>query len=156
MKEISHSPGMPRPLCRHSWDGFRSYSEGEHALLVMPKTAWITGAAGILLLAGLPIVGCWLRRSPQPCCALDGVRLEAVFRVRVQDHEGHSHEFCSVRCAELWLQRQPAPPRAIYVTDEATGQEIDAASAYYVRSQVVTAAPAAPARMASTPSDATN
>jgi hypothetical protein len=107
----------------------------------MPKTAWITGAAGILLLAGLPIVGCWLRRSPQPCCALDGVRLEAVFRVRVQDHEGHSHEFCSVRCAELWLQRQPAPPRAIYVTDEATGQEIDAASAYYVRSQVVTAAP---------------
>jgi hypothetical protein len=106
----------------------------------MPKTLWITGIAGLLALAGLPIVGSWLRRTPQPCCALDGARLESVFRVRVLDQDGRSHEFCCVRCAELWLQRQPRP-RAIYVTDEESGQEIDAASAYYVRSLVVSTAP---------------
>jgi hypothetical protein len=107
----------------------------------MRKTAWMTGAAGLLVLAGLAFVGSWLRRSPQLRCALDGARLDPLFRVRIVDEEGRSYEFCCVRCAEIWLHRQAMPPRAIYVTDEESGQEIDAASAYYVRSLVVTTAP---------------
>jgi hypothetical protein len=38
----------------------------------------------------------------------------------------------------MWLARQGARPREVYVTDEASGAEIDAASAYFVRSLVVT------------------
>lgn len=51
---------------------------------------------------------------------------------------GDQHLFCCVRCAEIWLRGQPAPPRAVAVTDEATGEEIDASAAWYVRSSIVT------------------
>jgi hypothetical protein len=104
----------------------------------MRKTTLIAGAVGLLVLAGLPLVGHWLRRSPQPCCALDGGRLEGSFRVRILEGDGRVQEFCCIRCAELWLRQQPVPARAVYVTDEESGQEVDAASAHFVRSLVVT------------------
>ena len=46
--------------------------------------------------------------------------------------------FCCVRCAEIWLRGQPSPPRAVLVTDEESGEELDASAAWYVRSSVVT------------------
>jgi hypothetical protein len=60
--------------------------------------------------------------------------------VRVVDAQGQIHLFCCIYCAELWLAHQEAKPAAVFVTDEATGQEIDAASAWFVRSSVVTVA----------------
>ena len=86
----------------------------------------------------LPFVGNWLRRTPEDRCALDGGALVTSYRVRVEDAEGQSSDFCCIRCAQLWLERQEQPARAIWVTDEISGARIDAEAAHYVRSLVVT------------------
>jgi hypothetical protein len=100
----------------------------------MPWARRFIGLAGLILLAATAVVGSRLRHPPAGRCALDGVAVEPRYRVRVG-----GHEFCCVRCAELWLGRREAGGQPVRVTDEATGREIDAASAYFVRSMVVTA-----------------
>jgi hypothetical protein len=101
---------------------------------------WRVGLVG-LLVVGLPLLGYWARQHQEPGCALDGAPINPRYRVTVVDGQGRSHEFCCLRCAHLWLARQPAAgpgPAAITVTDETTGQPLDAAEAWYVRSLVVT------------------
>jgi hypothetical protein len=94
--------------------------------------------AGLAVIVGLPFLGKWARRSPGERCALDGMAINPVYRVRVVDEQGQDHTFCCIHCATVWLGRQPAAPRAVYVTDEVSGQEVEAASAWFVRSLVVT------------------
>jgi hypothetical protein len=100
-------------------------------------------AAGALLLAlavvvGLPVVGHRLRRPAGPTCALDGVAIDPRYRVEVGDGRGAEHAFCCPRCAVLWLRRQPESGYTVSVTDEVSGERIDAATAWFVRSPVVT------------------
>jgi hypothetical protein len=95
---------------------------------------WLAG----LLVVGLPLAGKWARRNQPPRCTLDGLAIEAAYRARVVDRSGKSHSFCCIGCAARWLERQPDPPAAVYVTDEAGGGEVEAASATFVRSTVVT------------------
>jgi nitrous oxide reductase accessory protein NosL len=78
------------------------------------------------------------RQDRQQGCALDGVRIEPIYRVSIVDDQQHAHEFCCVRCAELWLERQATQPTGIYLTDEASGEEIEAGRAFFVRSSVIT------------------
>ncbi len=87
----------------------------------------------------LPLVGHWSRRSPDPGCALDGMPIAPLYRVEVSDAFHRTHVFCSPRCAMIWLSRQP-PERqyTVQVTDEASGAPLDARSAWYVRSSIVT------------------
>jgi hypothetical protein len=99
----------------------------------------IAALAGLLLLAALPVLGHWVRRAPEGRCALDGVAIVPIYQVRVRDGQGNDQTFCCIRCAELWLGRQTATPQAVTVTDEASGQAIEATAAYFVRSTVVTA-----------------
>ena len=94
--------------------------------------------AGLVILIGLPIVARVTRGGRENCCAFDGGRIETLFRVLAVDAVGQSHEFCCIRCAQLWWDRQRERPQAIYVTDEEGGQQVDATSAYFVRSSVVT------------------
>jgi hypothetical protein len=91
-----------------------------------------------LVLVGLPVGAHLLRREGPPGCALDGIAIDPVYRVRVVDAGGAAHEFCCPRCAGLWLKQQSSTPRSITVTDESTGEPLDAASAWYARSTVVT------------------
>jgi hypothetical protein len=98
---------------------------------------WIVGLAVLAAAVGLPLVAHWLRGTPPPGCTLDGAKIDPAYRVTIVDDHGQSHDFCCIRCAQLWLAGQ-LPPRIITVADEADGGEIDAGSAYYVRSQVVT------------------
>jgi hypothetical protein len=107
----------------------------------MSRAQGIAGLVGLLVVSGLPLLGHWLRRQPEARCALDGVALSPLYRVRILDQRGTSHAFCCVVCAELWCRRHPGEAQAIYVTDEATGEEVEAASAYFVRSLVVTTPP---------------
>jgi hypothetical protein len=93
---------------------------------------------GLLLIVGLPVVARWSRRHAPPRCAVDGLRIEPLYQVRIVDQAGGSHRCCCVACARLWITRRKEPPSAIYVTDEAGGAEIDARSAHFVRSAVVT------------------
>ncbi len=101
------------------------------------RAKWAWCLAGLAVAVGLPLAAHWARPTPAGC-ALDGLPINAAYRVAVVDAAGGVHEFCCPRCAQLWLGRQATPPRAITVTDEATGREIDAAAAWYVRSSVVT------------------
>jgi hypothetical protein len=94
--------------------------------------------AGLVLIVGLPLAGRWARRQAEPRCALDGLVIEPLYRVRVVDRAGGSHVFCCIRCAGRWLARQAERPAAVYVTDEASREEIDAAAAHFVQSTVVT------------------
>jgi hypothetical protein len=94
--------------------------------------------AGLLVVVGLPLAGKWARRHSAPRCDLDGLTIEPLYEVRVVDRAGGSHRFCCVRCAVQWLRKQMDQPAAVYVTDEAGGGEIDARSACFVRTSVVT------------------
>jgi len=101
------------------------------------RSPWLL-LAGLLVLVGLPILGKWTRRDHGPRCALDGLKIEPLYQARVVDGKGVSHLFCCVRCARQWLVRQGDSPRAVYVTDETSGQEIDPRSACFVQSLVAT------------------
>ena len=101
---------------------------------------WIIGLGGILLIACLPVLGSWARRHVDTRCALDGAQIDPIFEVRIVDGKGQSHAFCSVQCAQWWLGRQSEKPAAIFVRDEHTGVEMNAASAHFVRSLVTTKA----------------
>ena len=104
----------------------------------MRKGTWAAAVVGLAVLIGLPIVARWNRGGWENRCAFDGGRIETLFRVQAIDVAGETHDFCCIRCAQLWWDRQREFPQAIYVTDEDDGQVVDATSAYFVRSSVVT------------------
>ena len=104
-----------------------------------PRTAHLLlGLSAVLLAVALPLASHWARRPPADRCALDGAAIDPAYRVRVVDGAGRAHCFCCTRCAELWLERHRDAPQAVYVTDEASGEELRAERAYFVRSRVVT------------------
>ncbi len=106
--------------------------------MVAHRTFWVSTLLGGLVVAALAVVSQWVRSKPADACALDGSKIDAVYRVEIIDEQDGARAFCCVECARLWLARQPMPPRRILVTDESGGDVIDAATAYYVRSRVVT------------------
>jgi hypothetical protein len=99
--------------------------------------AWLWYTLGLAVVVGLPIAGAWWRHGTPPGCALDGVRVDPAYRVEIVDADGRPHEFCCLRCAEVWWQRHP-DVRSITVTDETTGATVEASAAHFVRSTVVT------------------
>jgi len=107
----------------------------------LPRTWRWAGIAALCLAGIVPIVTSALRGEKTRGCALDGMQIDSSQRVRVLDAEGRSHFFCSLSCAELWVSASRTAPERIYVTDENTGEEIDASCAYYVRSEIVSHAP---------------
>lgn len=104
----------------------------------MRKGTWVTALAGLTVLIGLPIVARMMRGGGQDCCAFDGGRIDALFRVQAIDSAGQEYEFCCIRCARLWCDRQRERPAAVYVTDEVSGLPVDATTAHFVRSSVIT------------------
>lgn len=104
----------------------------------MRKGTWVTAVAGLTVLIGLPIVARMMRGGRENCCAFDGIHIEAMFRVQAVDDAGQTYDFCCIRCARLWWDRQRERPRAVYVTDEVSGLAVDATTAHFVRSSVVT------------------
>jgi hypothetical protein len=104
----------------------------------MRARRWQIVLVVVVVAGGLAVAGSWARRTFGARCALDGVRLEPRYRVRVEDDRGQSRDFCCVRCAELWLGERHERPRAVWVTDEVSGREVEAGDAWFVRSTVVT------------------
>jgi hypothetical protein len=101
------------------------------------RAPWILALVAVAAAACLPVAARWLRGPPPSGCALDGAAIDPSYRAIIVDGRGEAHAFCCLRCAQLWLATQP-PPRSIAVTDEVSGEEIDAAAAYYVRNLRVT------------------
>ncbi len=104
----------------------------------MHNPAWTFRLFGLLLVVGLPIAGSLVRRQSADRCALDGSAIDPALKVRIVDDQGESRPFCCIQCAVWWLERQTHEPKSIWVTDESSGQEINAGTAIFVRSTVVT------------------
>jgi hypothetical protein len=93
---------------------------------------------GLAVAVGLPLLGRWARSDGAERCAEDGLPIAALYRVRVVDSAGQSRQFCCVGCAEKWRRQHENSARSIWVTDEASGDEIEASTAWFVRSAVTT------------------
>lgn len=93
-------------------------------------------AAGLAAVAVLPVLGRAWRSGGEPRCALDGVVLDASRRVRVVDADGADRLLCCVACGDRWLAAEAKAPRAAFVADEATGVDVPAEEAWFVRSRV--------------------
>jgi len=87
---------------------------------------------GVVTVALLPLLADRLRPARERCVE-NAVAVDPAFRVRIRDGEGRWLPFCGVTCAERWLRHAPAPPLAILVVDCATGRELSAEHAFYVR-----------------------
>lgn len=99
------------------------------------RASSLLAALGIALAAALPVVASRLRGPGAPRCDRDGTALVGTLRIRAESVEA-SATFCSVRCAADWLARS-GPGWQVVVGDEATGREVPAADAWFVRSRVV-------------------
>ncbi len=104
----------------------------------MRKSEWITGLVYLLVLSVLPVAGHWARSGAARTCANDGGVIQLEYQVRIVDEHGNDVVFCCIHCAESWLKKQTTKPGAVWVTDETTGEEIDADLAHFVRSLVET------------------
>ncbi len=103
------------------------------------RRAWLLRSGIVLfLVVGLPLAGKWLRRHDAPRCAVDGLVIDPLYRVRVVDDAGHAYSFCCVKCARRWWRRHADERTATFVTDETSGDEIPANQAYFVDSNVIT------------------
>jgi hypothetical protein len=102
------------------------------------KRSSLAFAVGLAAVCALPFALKPLRGDGAVHCALDGVVVNPRYAVRVLDEPtGVSRRFCCPSCAETWIARDPAVRRRAFVTDETTGDEIDARDAWFVRSRVV-------------------
>lgn len=102
------------------------------------KRIWVFRFWWIVLVVGLPVLGSWLRRHQEGGCALDGLRIDPFYEVRIIDDQEVEHRLCCVQCAIWWLERHGKKPQQILVTDEESGRRISSESATFVRSGVIT------------------
>jgi hypothetical protein len=96
----------------------------------------IPAAIGLLVVAALPLASAGSNGPDVPRCARDGVALTGLFTAWVETPRAQASGFCSVRCAEDWLQRRAPESAQVFVADERTGARIDASEAWFVRSTV--------------------
>jgi hypothetical protein len=71
-------------------------------------------------------------------CALDGSLIQPIYEVVIVQEDGVKQRFSCVLSARIWLKRDSAPVSCIWVTDEVTGEKVNASEAVYVKSDVVT------------------
>src|SRR5262245_48229715 len=115
-------------------DQYAVHRDGSRMTRIRWRAVLIVGT--LVLVVGLPLAGWWARRDAGPKCAFDGLPIEPHYRVVIIDARGKQSDFCCVRCAERWLEQRT--PAEVLVADESTGELIDARSAWFVRSNVMT------------------
>lgn len=71
-------------------------------------------------------------------CDYDGTRIIPVYGIDIMLKDGENMNFCSVHCAWEWSRKNRSRIDSVMVTDEITGERLDASLAYYVESDVVT------------------
>jgi hypothetical protein len=71
-------------------------------------------------------------------CSLDGSRIEPMYEVIINQKDKPPGKFASITSARIWLKGNSAQAISIQVTDEVTGEKINAAFAFYVESDVIT------------------
>jgi hypothetical protein len=94
---------------------------------------------GLFLAATIPLVVLHCRNGDSPLrCSLDGSRIEPLYEVVVSPGERQLRRFSCVRSAQIWLAENRARVSSVWVTDEETGEKLEAEQAYYVVSGLIT------------------
>lgn len=86
----------------------------------------------LLLIA---LVAC---KSGDNRCAFDGIAVDPIYEIEITRRNGAVKKFCCVFCAQEWYGRSKRDVARITVTDEISGEKIDASAAYYVESEIFT------------------
>jgi hypothetical protein len=63
--------------------------------------------AGLIVAVGAPLAGNWWRRQPEHSCRLDRAKIVALYRVSVVDEQDQTNEFCCIRAATAYFVRSP-------------------------------------------------
>ena len=71
-------------------------------------------------------------------CSLDGSRIQPLYEVIIVVQDKSIHRFSSIISARIWFRENCEQISTILVTDEATGEKIDAGQAFYAESEVIT------------------
>ena len=94
-------------------------------------------ATALALAVGIPFVATAIRGKPVSGCARDGVPLDGLFMARLVTTDGSVFSFCSVHCSRDWWDHHKGAVQSVTVRDETTKDDIDAATAWFVRSAVL-------------------
>jgi len=105
---------------------------------MIPRNFWLAGMITLLLATAVPLIGRSLRDNNRSRCQWDGMPIDPAFCVRVVTTRNTSYSFCCVLCAGAWADRVSDGLSTVHVTDEASGIEVAAADAYFVRSTIPT------------------
>ena len=71
-------------------------------------------------------------------CSLDGSRIQPLYEVIIVLQDKSIRRFSSIISARIWFRENSEQVSNILVTDEATGEKIDAGQAFYAESEVIT------------------
>jgi len=71
-------------------------------------------------------------------CSLDGSRIQPLYEVIIVLQDKSIRRLSSIISARIWFRENSEQVATILVTDEATGEKIDAGQAFYVESEVIT------------------
>ena len=71
-------------------------------------------------------------------CSLDGSRIQPLYEVIIIVRDKSVRRFSSIISARIWFRENNEQASTILVTDEATGEKIDAGQAFYTESEVIT------------------
>jgi hypothetical protein len=105
---------------------------------MIPKSWWYFGLFWLIIVATLPFLGHLIRGNRGDRCDWDGLKIEPIYQVRLVEQSGISFRFCCIQCAMRWWEHRGSETSQVFVTDEISGDEIEASEAYYVRSLVST------------------
>ncbi|RJQ47946.1 MAG: hypothetical protein C4538_04680 [Nitrospiraceae bacterium] len=81
-----------------------------------------------------------LHKQSVSVCSYDGEDIMSIYEVNIKIKNGGMLRFCSVYCAEAWFRENSPEAASVTVTDELTGEKLDASLAIFVESDVVSVA----------------
>lgn len=101
----------------------------------------ITFAAIIIAVSvAVSLITILFQRQNVPVCHYDGENITTIYEVAINLKDGDVSKFCSVYCAQAWFKENNKKVASVTVTDEFTGEKLDASIAFFVESDVVNVA----------------
>lgn len=97
----------------------------------------LTGLAILIMAIVFSAASVMYQRSRAERCAYDGTVIVPVYEVDITLSEDRILKFCSIHCAKEWSRKNLSAIDSVTVTDEVTGERLDASMAYFVESDVV-------------------
>ncbi|RJO61772.1 hypothetical protein C4544_01910 [candidate division WS5 bacterium] len=101
----------------------------------------ITPAAIILAVSvAISLIVISFQKQGTHVCHYDGEKSRPIYEVNITLKDGDVMQFCSIYCAGAWFKENAAKADTVIVTDEITGEKLDASIAFFVESDVISVA----------------